>query len=293
MGPVLEESLLATKIDRQKSRLFPFAYNITGDYLASEDIVQEVLNKHFLDSSALVINEDGYLTRSVINKAINHKNKLSHQKEQYLGQWLPAPVFTEDDIYDNADRNQIVNYSLMVLLEQLNPRERAVFILKETFDFSHKEIAETLEIEEDHSRQLLKRAKAKIKPEPHHSLKKAGDQALLNDLTNAILMADIDHVKEILHSDISFHSDGGNKTSASRNVLIGPQSVYKLYRAIHDKYWAEGTVTKFGYINHCPALIHESEGHVYRCMIFKIENGRIQSIYTMVNPDKLTHLNLV
>ena len=132
--------------------------------MAAEDIVQEVLNHHFLNSRDHIENPDHYLIRSVINRAINQKNLLRNKMEQYPGRWLPAPVVTEEGIYAGADRARILHYSLLVLLERLNAKERAVFILKETFDFTHEEIAEILNISTEHSRQLFKRGKKKIMP---------------------------------------------------------------------------------------------------------------------------------
>ncbi|HET6541319.1 MAG TPA: sigma factor-like helix-turn-helix DNA-binding protein, partial [Chryseolinea sp.] len=152
----LERETLTRQLHHYQAMLLPFAYNVTGDFMAAEDIVQEVLNQHFLNSRDHIENPDHYLIRSVINRAINQKNLLRNKMEQYPGRWLPAPVVTEEGIYAGADRARILHYSLLVLLERLNAKERAVFILKETFDFTHEEIAEILNINTEHSRQLFK-----------------------------------------------------------------------------------------------------------------------------------------
>src|SRR5579859_4509559 len=139
--------------------LFPYAYNILGSAEDARDAIQDVLTKYYAEPREGVTNEKAYLVKSVINQAINKKQRrrLIPQPEE----WLPEPVATE-----SADANvylkDILSYSLLVLLEKLNAKERAVFILKESFDYDHEEMAEILGITEEHSRKLLSRAKSKL-----------------------------------------------------------------------------------------------------------------------------------
>lgn len=278
------------EFERYQSILFPFAYNITGDYLASEDIVQEVLNNHLLTKNAEIQNPRHYLIRSVINRAINEKQLLRTRMEQYRGRWLPAPMITAEAIYQAADRDRIIQYSLLVLMEQLNPKERAVFILKETFDFTHEEIAEALNIKTDHSRQLLKRSKEKIQEPEQTATLDNNSKNLLSALANAILTADLDKTKSLLANDVQCISDGGPTVSASRNVLTGPERVSKLLKAIYGKYFVPGTKTEFYEINHSPAILFSLDGQIYRCVILQIVNGVIDKVFIILNPDKLKQL---
>jgi DNA-directed RNA polymerase specialized sigma24 family protein len=102
----LERQTLETELHHYQAMLLPFAYNVTGDFMAAEDIVQDVLNQHFLNSRDHIENPDHYLIRSVINRAINQKNLLRNKMEHYPGRWLPAPVVTEEGIYAGADRGR-------------------------------------------------------------------------------------------------------------------------------------------------------------------------------------------
>jgi RNA polymerase sigma factor (sigma-70 family) len=287
----LERRALTTQLNRYQSMLLPFAYNVTGDFMAAEDIVQEVLNHHFLNSNEHIENPDHYLIRSVINRAINQKNLLRNKMEQYPGRWLPAPVITEESIYAGADRGKILNYSLLVLLERLNAKERAVFILKETFDFNHEEIAEILNINTEHSRQLLKRSKKKVIPSVGKTEKvNEESQRLLQQLADAISTADVEKTKRLLAEDVECVSDGGPKTSAARKMLVGQDRVFKFLQAIYGKYFPPGTTTTFSEVNHFPALIFQLEGRVFRCIVFQMEGSMIRKIFIMVNPDKLQGL---
>lgn len=289
-GNTLKRQDETVEFERYQSLLFPFAYNITGDYLASEDIVQEVLNNHLLTKNAEIQNPRHYLIRSVINRAINEKQLLRTRMEQYPGRWLPAPMITAETIYQAADREHIIQYSLLVLMEQLNPKERAVFILKETFDFTHEEIADALNIKPEHSRQLLKRSKEKIQEQERTATLDNNTRNLLSELANAILTADIDKAKSLLANDVQCISDGGPTISASRNVLIGPDHVSKLLKAIYGKYLVPRTKTEFCEINHSPAILFSLNGQVYRCIVLHIVDGIVIKVFIILNPDKLKQL---
>jgi RNA polymerase sigma factor (sigma-70 family) len=289
----LERRELSTQFDRYQSLLFPFAYNITGDFMAAEDVVQEVLNQHFLNSREHIENPDHYLIRSVINRAINQKNLLRSKMEKYPGKWLPTPVLTEEGIYAAADRDKILHYSLLVLMEQLNPKERAVFILKETFDFNHEEIADVLNINTEHARQLLKRGKKKIDPQaiqPESVMKKS--QPLLQQLAEAISSADIERTKRLLAKDVESVSDGGPNMTAARKILVGQERVSKFLKAVYGKYHPEGATSTFTIVNHDPAIVFRLQGKIFRCIVFKIEKNIIQKIFIVVNPDKFRGLDV-
>ncbi len=282
---------VASLLGQYQSMLLPFAYNITGDWQAAEDVVQEVLNHHLLRGDHQIENPKNYLIRSVINRSINEKKLLRNRMEQYRGAWLPTPVLTEESIYTAADREKILQYSLLILLEHLTPKERAVFILKETFDFNHEEIAEALDIKIEHSRQLLKRSKKKI---PGRRTK-AGklnqqDSDMLRQLSDAISSADVERTKQLLSTDVQCVSDGGTKVSAARKLLTGQDRVSKFLKAIYGKYYPEDATTHVAEINHHPAILFKREGKVFRCIVFEIEDDAITNIFIVVNPDKLQHL---
>src|SRR5690349_6478268 len=226
-------SLESNTIQSWQAVLFPYSYNIIGDSQAAEDVVQEVLNNHFMNPVDTIQNQHGYLIRSVINRSINEKKKIQSKKIDYPGPWLPSPIVTDEHVYKAIDRNKILHYSLLVLLEHLNPKERAVFILKETFDFSHEEIAEWMEIEIDHSRQLLRRAKQKLEPDMNTiRVPNTKAEEIISGLEEAILHADIEKVKQLLTAEVRTLSDGGPHTSASRNPIVGKENVFKLLKAI-------------------------------------------------------------
>jgi RNA polymerase sigma-70 factor (ECF subfamily) len=286
-----QKSPVSAEFDKYKALLLPFAYNITGDVLAAEDIVQEVVTNHVLKADPALEDPRRYLVRSVINRSINEKKMLRRKKEDYRGKWLPAPVLTEDSIYADADREKILQYSLLVLLERLTPRERAVFILKETFDFEHEEIADILKIKTDHSRQLLKRGKKKILPLPpaRPQFHRSNNQLLMK-LVEAISTSDVALTKKLLSDDVQCMSDGGTQMKAARNLLTGHDRVSKFLKAIYGKYYLEGTTTEIVQLNFHPAILFRRNDKVFRCIVFELDEEIIKKIFIIVNPDKLAQL---
>lgn len=269
-----------------QSKLFPFAYNVIGDTQEAEDVVQEILNHHFLVPNEEIIDPERYLIRSVINRSINAKKRLKARKETYNGQWLPVPVRTEESFTAELDRKNILDYSLLVLLERLSPKERAVFILKESFDFSHVEIGEILDFPEENSRQLYRRGKKKLADERPVTPKQP-DHTSVKHLTEAILARDLDRVKELLAENIQSFSDGGPNMRAARNVISGRHDVGRFLMALYDKYFLPGSDVAFATFNHNPGLVFSFEGNVYRCITFQINEGGIEAVYIVINPDKL------
>jgi RNA polymerase sigma factor (sigma-70 family) len=281
---------IEAKFQKYKAQLVPYAYNIIGDSLAAEDVVQEILNAYFLNDHDHVQDPDRYLMRSVINRSINAKKSIQVRKKQYIGQWLPVPIHTDESIYKEIDKRQILDYSLLVLLERLNAKERAVFILKESFDFEHSEIADVLQITVENSRQLYKRARQKLES---GGLRPSGDKvttdATLKKLTEAILRADIENVKALLAAQVQSYSDGGDMKAAP-NIIVGRDNVSKFLKALYGKYFHAGTVVTSEELNYGPALVFRLGTLIYRCVMFDVRDGVVENVYIINNPAKLRAL---
>lgn len=272
--------------------LFPYAYNILGSTEDARDAIQDVLANYYAQPRDGIANEKAYLIRSVINRAINNKErrKLIPQPEE----WLPEPVATE-----SADANvylkDILSYSLLVLLEKLNAKERAVFILKESFDYDHQEIAEILSITEDNARKLLSRAKAKLfKPggeAPRNPIRDAHTNALLQNYIDAIRARNMEKLEALFAEDISFTADGGGKVNVYRKMGRGSAEVAAVLDYVYQAFLWKQTVQMVE-INHQPALLWSLEGQLISCMVFDFDpaTDRIVRINSIVDPGKLKSL---
>lgn len=274
--------------------LFSYAYNILGSSEDAHDIVQDTLLKFAAIPKEQIRNERNYLIKSVINAAINLKHR---NKRLVLGDvWLPEPVATESSD-KHIHLKEILSYSLLVLLERLNAQERAVFILRESFDYTHLDISETLNITEENSRKLLSRAKQKLfKPRndltnAEYREKKQKTDTLLDKYVAAISSRDMNQLEQLLADDIVFHADGGAKLKVVKSRCIGMVDVATLLLFIYDKFQQDYQV-KIAEINHQPALLYYQKDQLRTCQVFEISpwNGKIIQINSIVDPDKIKRI---
>jgi RNA polymerase sigma factor (sigma-70 family) len=271
-------------MDSLRPMLTSYAYNILGSYEDAKDVVQDVMLEMINRSGTSIQNEKAYLTRSVINRAINARNKLQKMQSGYPGNWLPEPVATETS---DAEVNQkdILSYSLMVLLEKLDAKQRAVFILKEAFSYEHEEIAEVLDISVENSRKILSRAKAALQNERFNErIKHSGDY--LNKYMNVIRSRDVKKLEQLLTNDVMVVSDGGGKVAAALNPLVGIESASLFLAGIYNKFYFDREPVH-GWVNHHPALFYYENKQLITCMVFEISGELIHRVYIVRNPDKL------
>jgi RNA polymerase sigma factor (sigma-70 family) len=276
-------------MDSLRPLLTSYAYNILGSYEDAKDIVQDVLLEMINRTGADIQNEKAYLIRSVINRAINARNKLQKMQSGYPGNWLPEPVATETA---DGDLNQkdILSYSLMVLLEKLDAKQRAVFILKEAFNYEHEEIADVLDISVENSRKILSRARAILHNEP---IKEVALSSVdyLDKYLNVIRSGDVKRLEQLLTNDVMVVSDGGGKVAAALNPLVGVENASLFLSGIYTKFYQNVQVEKH-MVNHHPALFYYVNGQLETCQVFEWRNDKIHRVYFVRNPDKLAALNV-
>ncbi|RDC64226.1 sigma-70 family RNA polymerase sigma factor [Adhaeribacter pallidiroseus] len=281
--------------DKYLDVLFPYAYNILGVVDDAKDAVQEVLMKHLSGSNEQVKDEKSYLIKSVINRAINLKTqqkKTVRSKEL----WLPEPVATDDAADRNLHLDEVLSYSLLVLMERLSAVERAVFILRESFDYSHAEIAEILTITEEHSRKLLSRAKASIfKPAPKRTkLPDTHAREVLEQFLSAIRQRDTQKLESIMAADIRFYADGGGKVPLAASICLGATQVAALQIMIYHRFLQSANIL-YTVVNHQPALLTFVNNRLTSCSVFDLhpELGTLLQINVVLDPDKLKILKQI
>jgi RNA polymerase sigma factor (sigma-70 family) len=265
--------------------LFPYAYNILGSAEDAKDAVQDVMYNYLSADRQEIENVKGYLVRSVINQSINIRNKK--KRVSYGDMWLPEPVAT-----DTADRNtnlqEIVSYSMMILLEKLTPKERAVFILKEAYQYTHEEIASIINGTVEQSRKLLSRAKAKLPAKGEIPEAKPAVSGMLEKYIHAIKGRDMQELESLLSEDISFYADGGNKVSVVAKFATGAHEVAGLIQFVYEKYDKDLAIVP-AVINHQPALLYYRGEVLISCQVFGLSGSgdKILQISNVLDPAKL------
>lgn len=283
------------EITDYQQALFPYAYNILGSVEDAKDVVQEAMTKHLAAPPEAVINNlKNYLIKSVINLAINTKSRQQKTLRQQ-DVWLPEPVATDDAADRNMHLKEVLSYSLMVLMERLNATERAVFILRETFDYAHEEIADVLSISEEYSRKTLSRAKAKLfKPaEVQIAITDSYKYDVMDRYISAIRHRDTGQLERILAADIRYYADGGGKVPLAATYCEGYADVSALQMMVFEKFLGDATV-QYATINHQPAMLIYKGKKLIACMVLDVHpvTGVIMQLNNVMDPDKLKYLEV-
>ena len=277
--------------------LFSIAYRMLGSASDAEDVLQDAwLRYQGVDESA-VRTPKALATTIVTRLCLDRLKSARHTREEYVGPWLPEPVLTGDaaDPETTVARAESVTLAFLVLLETLTPEERAVFLLKDVFDYGHAEIAAMLDMTTENSRQLLHRAKEKLahgRPQPSGTPESR--RAVAERFARALVSGDGGALTTLLASDVGMWSDGGGKAIAARRPLLGRDEVLRFLVGLHRTAVASGRMDDMSLdldeVNVEPALILRLTGHVESIFVLEIDGDAVTGIRVVRNPDKLAHI---
>ncbi|MFF7751279.1 RNA polymerase sigma-70 factor [Streptomyces sp. NPDC007971] len=273
--------------------LFSVAYRVLGSAADAEDAVQDAWIKWSAADRSQVADPKAYLTRIVSNLALERLRSTRHKRETYVGPWLPEPILTGGDACEAAMDAESVSMAMLVVLETLSPLERAVFVLKEVFGFSHAEIAEAVERSEAAVRQAAHRAREHVQARrPRFTADRTRQREVTERFFAAATGGDVNALMELLSPDVTLWTDGGGKVRQALLPVVGAQTVASWFAAI-------GTVTYQGVepadmraelvgINGGPGIVFSSPERVIATVTFDFgPDGRITALHNVANPDKL------
>ena len=284
--------------EEYRSLLFAMAYRMLGGVMDAEDIVQEAYLRYRATPPESIRTLKSFLTTIVHHLCIDHLKSAQVRREQYVGPWLPEPLITGDGAAHLSPLRQIteresISMAFLVLLESLSPLERAVFLLREVFDYEYTEIAQITGRKEAACRQLFSRAKKHIS---QHRLRfPASPEAhtkMLGGFLEACLAGDMDGLMSLLVADVTVWSDSGGKVAgAARQPIQGRDRVARALIGNAARAPA-GTTLEGIEANGFPALLMRIRGQVVGVLTLEVEGDFIQAIRNVANPDKLARLNL-
>lgn len=265
--------------------LFKIAYSMTGVVEEAEDLVQDAFEKWLSRKNEEVQNPKAYLARMVVNSSLNRLEQLKRERETYKGTWLPEPYIVEE----NSSALPTLDFGLLFLLERLNPMERAVFIMRESFSETYDEIAELTGVSAENCRQLLHRAKEKLHKRSIHPVDPGTQKQFVEAFLVALQMQDRSALEKLLRRDIELYGDGGGKRSATLKPLFGFEKAAKFLVAL-------GEINKgitFSYrpvmVNGLPAglLVNDTTGEIDSVLTLDFDANGISALYFVRNPDKI------
>lgn len=277
----------AASFDPLRPRLIRVAYRMLGSVADAEDVVQDAFIRWMGTDRAEVREPEAFLRRTVTRLCLDQLKSARHQREVYIGPWLPEPVLEE------AEEEEDVTLPLMLALERLSPLERAAFLLHDVFGVGFDEIAVTLKRDAAACRQLAARARAHVREaRPRFQVEKAQGLAIANAFFAASRGGDMQALGALLAADVSLHSDGGGKRPAALQVVTGFGTVMQVHKALAILFGKHGSeLVRTVMINGLPGFVtREADGELQTTAL-QIEDGKIAAIYVMRNPDKLKHLH--
>jgi RNA polymerase sigma-70 factor (ECF subfamily) len=286
----------ANQFEAHRPLMFSIAYRMLGSVTEAEDIVQEAYLRYQATPTDQIVSHKAFLSTIVTRLCLNQLQSARAQREAYIGPWLPEPVLTGVDErftpMQQAELHESLALAFLVLLEQLTPLERAVFLLREVFDYEYAEIAAIVGKAEAACRQLFSRAKKHIadgrprfKPSPqaHHQI--------VNQFLRAAEQGELDGLMQLLSDDVELWIDGGGKVrGAATRPLHGRAAVAQFLLATAQRA-ATGLRREVADVNGEPALIVRAGGEVRLVLSIGVEQGRVCAIRVIGNPDKLQQLN--
>src|SRR3954468_961934 len=278
--------------------LFSIAYRMLGTAGEAEDIVQEAfLRYHRVAEEEPIEHPKAYLSQVVTRLSIDHLRSARVRRETYTGTWLPEPLLTdvEPDASQHAETADSLSMAFLVVLESLSPVERAVFLLREVFDYGYGEIAEIIGKSEDNCRQLAARARRHLdERKPRFEADRQRRDELAQRFFAAAQEGDTEGLVQLLADDVVFYGDGGGKGPAISRPLYGREQVAKFIGNLLVQAQGLQLGLEPVEVNGEPGMMsRDPEGRIASVLSIHIADGQIQSFSSVVNPDKLRHLGRV
>jgi RNA polymerase sigma-70 factor, ECF subfamily len=276
--------------DRNRPLLFSIAYRMTGGVMEAEDTVQEAFLRWQRASEDEVRSPSAYLSKAVTRLCIDRLRSATVRREQYVGPWLPEPVLGEQaqEIGARAELEDTLSMAFLVLLESLSPVERAVFLLREVFDYEYAEIASLVGKSEANCRQISRRARqSEAARRPRFESSPEQEERLIEGFLQASLSGDMEALLELLSDDVTLYSDGGGKTRAALRSIYGADYVAR-FLAGTLRNIPPGFAVRQTRVNGRPGLVgYFGNGSPHSVVSVEVAEGSIRAIRLVVNPEKL------
>ena len=283
-----------------RSYLFSIAYRMLGSAMDAEDMVQETYLRYQTTPPETIISLKAFLTTILTRLCMDQLHLARRKREQYIGPWLPEPIITAGTselakVEERVDAYESISLAFLVLLEQLQPIERAVFLLREVFEYEYVEIAAFLGKSEVACRQSFSRAKKHLGDHrPRFPASPDTQKQLLTGFMQAVQAGEMTPLMNLLAEDVTFWADGGGKVKgAAMHQIAGRVAVARFIlesSPIFRRTLPEDAQVELAEVNGQPALIIRAGAHALFVLTIEVEAQRIKTIRNIVNPDKLAHV---
>lgn len=273
-----------------RNLLFTVAYEMLGSAADAEDVLQETWLRWVDVDRSQVRDDRAYLVRIVTRLALNRMRTNARRRESYVGPWLPEPLLTTPDVAEDVELADSVSLAMLTVLETLAPTERAVFVLREVFDFGYDEIAAAVDKTPAAVRQIASRARVHVAERRPRTEATAGERdRVLQQFLVAASTGDIQSLLDVLAPDVVLVTDGGGVKKAALRPILGADKVVRFLAGVSDGPAQADVVV----VNGAPALRIVLDGELDTIVAFVVEAGLVTGLYAIRNPAKLARLDAV
>jgi RNA polymerase sigma-70 factor, ECF subfamily len=278
---------------QHRALLFSIAYRMLGSVADAEDMLQETFIRWQQTATGEILNPRAFLVTILSRLCINHLQSARVQREEYFGQWLPEPLLTgpTKGPLEALQVGESLSMAFLMLLERLSPVERAVFLLREVFDYEYSEIAKALDQSEVNCRQILRRAREHVTQDrPRFDPSTEQREELLQEFLGASERGDLQGLLAMLSNDVVLYADGGGKANAVPNAIHGAENVARFLMRAPKKLVPQNLVRRMAQINGQPGIVSYLDGRTHSVFTLDIAEGRVRNIFIVTNPEKLARL---
>jgi RNA polymerase sigma-70 factor (ECF subfamily) len=285
---------LAAEFETHRPLLFGLAYRLLGSASEAEDAVQNTyLRLHGADRNA-IRSLRAWLIRALTNLCLNELTSARVRRESYPGPWLPEAVFTADGALgplETVEQRESVSIALLTVMERLTSAERAAFVLREAFAYSHSDIADILDTSEANARQLHRRARQRLEePKPRFRPDPAHWRALVERFLDAARGGDVNGLAAMLADHVSSTADGGGQVGAARRIVTGRDRVARYLAGGFRRVVIDVRLDFDAEVNGEQAVLAFVGPALAAVLFFDISDDRVAALRILANPDKLRFL---
>ena len=280
--------------------LFAIAYRMLGTVSEAEDVVQEAFLRYrrAVAGRAEIGSLKAYLSAVVTRLAIDELRSARRRRETYVGAWLPEPLLTDagrDDPAAHLEQAESLSMAFLLLLQRLSPPERAAFLLHDVFNYGYAEIARIIDTSEANSRQLASRARRRVESErPRFEPSRRARDELAARFFAAATNGDLDGLVRMLGADATVYGDGGGRAPQWMTPITGADRVARLFAGLGRQAGELSLRIELRQVNGQPgALVLDADGGLINVFALDIADGLVQTIRSVINPDKLGHIGPV
>jgi RNA polymerase sigma-70 factor, ECF subfamily len=276
--------------------LFAIAYRMLGSAMDAEDLVQETYLRSQATKPETIHSLKAYLSTILIRLCMDQLHLARRKREQYVGPWLPEPILTTmtaetQDPAERVEMNESISLAFLVLLEQLQPFERAVFLLREVFAYEFAEIATMLDKSEAACRRSFSRAKEHLRThQPRFPASSQTHRQLLSAYLQAAQGGEMTPMMDLLSEQVTLWADGGGKIKQAALRPIRGRDAVSRFSLGTRRFWPKDYQVEIEEVNGQAALIIRAGGQAFSVLTIEIEDGQIQTIRVIANPEKLARV---